>query len=166
MKQIVIVMMLLCGCIANAQIICLRAGKTVSPSDYLSLRYTHPSNSDFQFSLSSFFESSRFNHLHFSSVGFDAMAELKSKQSDLLHRKVEFTSAIGIGWLIEHEPWLYKDWSFAKRSSLGLSSEVNGYWHLSDIFSLNGFLQQKILFNPLLGRYRFIAGIGLCYRIG
>lgn len=166
MKQIVIVMLLLCSCITNAQVICLRAGKTVLPSDYLSLKYTHPSNDRFHLSLSSSFERSHYNNLHFSSVGFDVMAELKSTNTDLLNKVFELRSAIGIGWQVEHEPWLYKDWSLSKRSSLGITSEINGYWHLSTTFSLNSFLQQKILFNPLLGRYRLVAGLGLCYRIG
>lgn len=149
---------------ANAQTFCLNGGKTFLPADYFSLRYIQSSNSPFQFVIGAYHERSHRNQLHYGAVGVDMMTELISRQHSNAERSFGVSSAIGFCWQAEHEPWLYKDWPFSKRSSLGLVGEVNVQWYLTPAFTLHSFLQQKILFNPHLGRYRLLAGIGIRYR--
>lgn len=166
MKLFAVLLWICCGLNANAQSLCLRGGKTLVPADYFSLRYIHPTNGKFHFSIGSFYERSHRDLLHYSSLGVDLMTELHSIHHQNLNQPFGVSSAIGLSWQVEREPWLYKDWPLSKRSSFGLAGEINGYWFFSEAFALNSFLQQKILFNPLLGRYRFIGGLGIHYRLG
>jgi hypothetical protein len=165
MKIFVVLLLSWCGAVANAQEICLRGGKTILPASYVSLRYIQPSNSPLQFGLGAYYERSHVHNLQYSAVGAELMTELFSPKDRFPEKKVSIHSAIGICWQVEREPWLYKDWPLSKRTSFGLMGEVNGYWHLSEAFTLSSFLQQKILFNPLLGRYRLIAGLGVHCRL-
>jgi hypothetical protein len=165
MKQIVMVMLLLVSCITNAQVLCLRAGKTLLPADYASLRYTQQTNRPFQWTLGAYYERSHRNQLHYSVIGVETMTEFSSNKDADTDQRFGLSSAIGLCWQVEREPWLYKDWSFSKRSSFGIAGEILGDWYLTEAFTLRSFLQQKILFNPHLGRYRLVAGLGIRYRL-
>lgn len=165
MKLFAVLLLSWCGMIAKAQEICLRGGKTILPAGFVSLRYIQASNSSFQFGLGAYYERSHVHNLHYSAVGVDLMTELFSPKDRFPEKKVGIHSSIGICWQVESEPWLYKDWPLSKRSSFGIVGEINGYWYLSEALTLSSFLQQKILFNPLLGRYRLNAGLGVHYRL-
>lgn len=166
MKPILVIFFGLLFYQTRAQEICLRGGKTILPASYISLRFIPPSNNNFRVSFSTSFEKSHRHHLQYSALGFEMMGELQSDKNRFKDQSFGVSSSLGLSWQVEREPWLYKDWPLSKRSSFGLAGEINGYWYLSEAFTLNSFLQQKMLFNPLLGRYRLMGGLGIHYRLG
>jgi hypothetical protein len=164
MKLFAVLFWICCGMNANAQSLCLRGGKSLVPADYFSLRYTHPTNGKLHFVFGVYHERSHRDLLQYTSFGMDLMTELYSNHAERLDQGLGLSSAIGLCWQAEHEPWLYKDWPLSKRSSFGLAGEINAHWFLSSAFTLSSFFQQKMLFNPLLGRYRLMGGLGIHYR--
>ena len=166
MKLFVMVVLGLTSFIANAQSISLLAGKSLSPADYFSLRYMHYSNSPFKLSFTSHIEKGTKHRLSYGSFGADLSLLFDPLIDDYQGRRGGITAGIGIGWQVDHEPWLYKDWSFAERSSFGLSSEIAYQYFLSGAFRIGIFGQQKILFNPRIGRYRCCFGLTLSHLLG
>lgn len=165
MKLFAMMMMSLMGWFANAQSISLAAGKSFSPADFLSLRYTHYSNSPFRLSIGAFMESGTKHRLSYSSYGTDLLLHYDPLSGSYPERSGGLSGAIGLNWQVDQEPWLYKDWPFSKRSSFGLSGEVAYQYSLSNAFRIGLFGQQKILFNPRIGRCRWIVGLSLCHHL-
>lgn len=165
MKTFVVCVLVLVSEVTNAQAISLLAGKSFSPADYLSLRYTHYSNSPFKLSLGAFMEKGNKHRLSYSSYGADLLLHCDHLTGRYPERRGGLTGAVGLNWQFEHEPWLYKDWPFSKRSSLGLTGEVAYQYYLSDAFRIGLFSQQKILFNPDIGRCRWIVGLSLSHHL-
>lgn len=163
MKTFVVCVLVLLGMVTNAQSISLFAGKSFSPADYLSLRYTHYSNSPFKLSLGAFTERGNQHRLNYTSYGADLLLVCNQLNGQYPDKRGGLVGAIGIGWQVDREPWLYKDWPLSKRSSLGLTGEVAYQYYLSDAFNLGIFSQQKILFNPSIGRCRWILGLSLSH---
>lgn len=150
---------------ANAQSISLRFGKNLTPSDHVSLRYEHWTNGALNLSLGGFFERSRKNNLNLSVLGAEALAEWAGNREGYAADAFGLRAGAGLSWQVENEPWIYKDWPFKRRSSFGLLGEFGAEWFMTDQFTLRGSLQQKILLNPHLGRYRFLLGLSLAYRL-
>lgn len=148
-----------------SQSIGILAGNFASPSDYFSLRYSHYSNLPVNGAIGIFGESSLKNGLNYSSYGLDVLGEYASTQGSDGQNVFGFKVGVGASWQIENEPWVYRDWPFKKRMNYGLVGEVAGEWFMTPAFSLSMFAQQKYLFNPALGRYRLVLGLGLAYRI-
>ena len=166
MKTFVVSVLMLVSVVTNAQSISLRAGKTFTPADYLSIRYDHWSNHPIHFSLGSFMERSHQHNLQYRAWGVDLLMSCRNNPDGYRSGTFGYKGSVGLNWQVEREPWLYKDWPFSKRSSVGLTGELTGSWYLSDAFTLHSYLQQKILFNSLLGRSRFLVGLGIDYQLG
>lgn len=166
MKLFAMMMMSLMCWSANAQSISFVAGKSFSPADFLSLRYTHYSNSPFKLSLSAFLEKGTKHHLSYRSYGADLLLHCDQLVGTFLEKRGGLTGAIGLNWQVDQEPWLYKDWPFSRRSSFGLTGEISYQYYLTDAFRIGLFTQQKILFNPDIGRCRWIVGLSLSHHLG
>ncbi len=166
MKLFVLIVLNLLHVAANAQQVSIRAGKSFTPADFLSLRYEHWSNSRLHLCLGGYMERSNRSGLNYSSYGADFLMHCYATNQSYEEGRFGFKSAIGIHWQSEQEPWLYRDWTAKERSSFGLTGELSGLWFMTEAFTLNSFLQQKILFNPKLGRSRFVVGLELAYRLG
>jgi hypothetical protein len=163
MKRFAMVMLGLLSLVANAQSISLSAAKSFSPSDYLSIRYSHFSNHPFKLSSNLFMEKSQRNLLGYTSYGLDLLCVTDPLQTDQAFSAFAFSGGVGLCWLVENEPWLYKDWPLSKRSSLGLVGEIAGHYRCGQYFSLGLFGQQKILFNHHLGSTRWLIGLRLSH---
>ncbi|MFW2475421.1 MAG: hypothetical protein ACN4EP_00815 [Sediminibacterium sp.] len=166
MKLFAMGVMIMLSLIASAQSISLMAGRMFTPTDVLSLRYTHYSNNPFRLSLSASLEKGIKHRLSYGSFGSDLSINYDPSISSYPDKRGGLAGAVGFCWQVEHEPWLYKDWSFAERSSFGLSSEISYNYYLSGAFRLGIFGQQKMLFNPRLGRYRCGIGLSLSHVLG
>ncbi len=166
MKTFVVSLLVLMSLITNAQTISLMAGKSFSPADYFSLRYMHYSNSPFKLSFTSHIEKGTKHRLSYGSFGVDLSLLFDPFIDDYQDRCGGITAGLGIGWQVDHEPWSYKDWSFADRSSFGLSSEIAYQYFLSSAIRIGLFGQQKILFNQRIGRYRCCLGLTLSHLLG
>jgi hypothetical protein len=166
MKTFVVSVMVLMSVVTNAQTISLLAGKSFSPADYLSLRYTHYSNRPMKLSLSGFYERGTKYKLGYGSYGADLLLHCDQLTGTYPERRDGLTGAIGVNWQVENESWLYKDWPFSKRSSFGIIGEVAYQYYLTDAFRIGLFSQQKILFNPDIGRCRWIVGLSLSHHLG
>jgi hypothetical protein len=132
----------------------LRAGKTLFPGDYVSLRYQMPTNYAFQFSGKVFSEKSNRNHLNYSAFGLDVLAEYPFDP---------FRVGLGPTVQIESEPWAYPNYSLAQRVNYGFCGEAAAEFFLTDAFSLTAFVNQKYFFNRSLGHSSFGYGVGLKY---
>lgn len=168
-------MMLLLGCllfaspgaegqaISNSQSVEIRGGKSFSLSDYAALRYRHTTSTSIDLSVAAFVQGMQKNGLQYSAFGLDLLGEYYTGLGDNTDHL--FECKLGIGGTLHHEnePWLYKDWPFAKRLNYGVCAEVTGEWSMSENFSLSLFTQQKIFLNPLLGKTQFTLGLGLVY---
>jgi hypothetical protein len=166
MKLPLFLLLNLIGILSNAQQISLRAAKSLAPADQLSIRYEHWSNSTIHFCLGTFMERSQTKGLNHATYGIDLIAHSYSGVASYEDGVFGLRGGLGVNWQFEHEPWLYRNWSFSKKSSFGLTGEITGCWYLTDVFSMNCFFQQKILFNQLLGRSRIALGLELAYRLG
>lgn len=166
MKTFVVVVLMVMSVVTNAQTISVMAGKSFSPADYFSLRYTHYSNSTFKLSLGGFMERGTKYRLAYASYGADLLLHCNNLESQYPEKRWGLAGALGINWQFDHEPWLYKDWPFSKRSSFGITGEVSYQYQFSEAFRIGLFSQQKILFNPLIGRARWIAGLCLSHHLG
>lgn len=166
MKTFVVSVLVLVSVVTNAQTISFSGGKSFSPANFLSLRYTHYSNSPFKISLGADLEKGTKHRLIYGSFGTDLSINYDPTLSSYPDRRGGLAGAVGFCWQVEHEPWLYKDWSFAERSSFGLSSEISYNYYLSGAFRLGIFGHQKMLFNPRLGRYRCGIGLSLSHVLG
>ena len=166
MKLFAMMMLIILSLFASAQSISLMAGRFFSPSDFLSLRYTHYSNSPFRLSLGASLEKGIKHRLSYGSFGSELSVIYDPTLSSYPDRRGGLATALRLCWQVEHEPWLYKDWSFSERSGFGLSSEISYNYFLSGAFRLGIFGQQKMLFNPRIGRYRCGFGFSLSHILG
>ncbi len=166
MKLFVLILLTLLHIAANAQLVSIRAGKSFTPADYLSLRYEHWSSSKLHLCLGGYMERSFKSDLNYTSYGVDLIMNCYTSHQRFEDGRFGFKSGVGVHWQIENEPWLYRDWTARQRSGFGLTGELSGLWFMTEAFTLNSFLQQKILFNPMLGRSRFVLGLELAYRLG
>jgi hypothetical protein len=80
-------------------------------------------------------------------------------------RESDFACRIAIGGTaqIDSEPYVYKDWPPGRRINYGLVGELAGIIHLTEVFSLNAFVQQKYWFNKALGTTHFLFGLAITY---
>lgn len=166
MKTFVVSVLVMMIGITNAQNISLLAGKSFSPAEFFTLRYTHYSNSPFRLSLGASLEKGSKHRLSYGAFGSDLSIVYDPTLSSYPDRRGGLATALGLCWQVDQEPWLYKNWSFSERSSFGLSSEISYNYFLSDAFRLGIFGQQKILFNPRIGRYRCGIGLSLSHMLG
>ncbi len=165
MKTVVVCLMIMLSALVNGQSLSLRFGRNLTPSDHLSLRYEHWTNGAVNLSLGGFMERSRKSNLNLSAYGVDLLAEYTTNREGYQTGAFGLRYGLGATWQIESEPWIYKDWPFKKRMNYGLFGELSGEWFMTKHFTLRVTTQQKILFNPDLGRYRFLSGLGLVYRL-
>lgn len=164
MKPILTIMLLVCLSVTiHAQTLQLRMGHSFIPASHLSLRYEHWTNSAINLSLGGFMERSRKNNLNYSVYGAELLAEFASNREGLSAGAFGWRAGLGGVWQIENDPFVYKDWPFKRRMNYGLAGELSGEWFMTENFTLRASLQQKILFNKELGRYRFMLGLGLAY---
>lgn len=165
MKTFVVSLMMFAIIVANAQNVRVQAGQSLLPASHLSLRYEHWTNGTFNLSLGGFYEQSRKNKLHYSCYGLDLLGEYASNREGYSAGPFGLRYGLGATSQIENDPWIYKDWPLSKRFNYGLLAEISGEWFMTDIFTLRAGIQQKILFNPSLGHYRFLLGLGLAWKL-
>ncbi len=163
MKSIGLVFLLLMNLDGVGQSIGIFAGKSKLPSDYIAIKYAHPSNYIFQFSAQIFMEASKLYGLRYSAYGLDLLTEYTSNQDPSSTTLFSYRLGAGASIQLENEPWLYGGWKASKKIGFGLVGEASGEWAMSSVFSLSAFVQQKILFNKNLGTTRFVFGLGLSY---
>jgi hypothetical protein len=149
--------------ISNSQSVEIRAGKTLSLGDYAALRYRHTTSTSIDLSIAAYVQGLQKNGLRHSAFGVDLLGEYYTGLGDKTDHLFECKLGIGGTVQLENEPWLYKDWPFAKRLNYGACAEVTGEYSMSENFSLSLFTQQKFLFNPLLGKSQITLGLGLVY---
>lgn len=165
MKTMMVCLLIGLSTIANSQTLSFRFGRTFTPSDHLSLRYEHWTNGAINLSLGGFMERSRKNNLNLSAYGIDLLAEYATNREGYEAGAFGLRYGLGASWQLENEPWIYKDWPFKRRLNYGLLGELSGEWFMTEHFTLRGSAQQKLLFNKDLGRYRFMLGLALAYRL-
>lgn len=165
MKSILSILFSTAFIYGSSQSIEIRAGRSLIPGDYVALRYQHYTNGAINFSLSAFAERSKKSGLDYTAYGADLMAECASNREGYEAGVFGLRGGIGACWQVESEPWVYRGWPLKKRMSFGLVGEIAGEWFMTSTFSLKAFTQQKILFNPDIGRYRLVFGLGLVYRL-
>lgn len=147
--------------ISNYQSIEVRGGKSFSSSDYAAVKYRHTTSTMLDVATAVFLEAFQNNGLHFSNYGLDLTGEYYTPVGDNTDHAFEVKLGLGITANAENEPWILKAYSFSKRLNYGVIGELAGEWCVSQNFSLTAFVQQKYLFNKLLGNTRFIVGIGI-----
>ena len=165
MKTFVTCALILCCVITNAQSIGLRLGHSLTPADHLALRYEHWTNGAINFAGGAFLEKSRANSLQYSCYGVDILGEYVSNRSSLSDYLFGWRVGLGATIQSENEPWLYKKSSFVQRLNYGMVGEGAIECHLSDVFRLSLFAQQKLLLRSSLGTTRFLFGLGLTYNL-
>ncbi len=148
---------------APAQSLGLRAGHSLTPADYLSLRYEHWTNGTVNPAAAIFYERSHANGLNYSCYGMDLLGEYASKRDAATDPLISWRSGLGATVQNESEPWLYKSSSFVQRLNYGLVGEGAIECYLSEVFRLSLFAQQKLLLRPSLGSAQFLFGLGLTY---
>ncbi len=168
MKQKVKWMLWLCFLLAESlssisQEIELRGGLSLLPGVYAAPRYEHYTNSSVNIAGGVFLENSKRNNLSYSSFGVDLLAQYKPDGED--NPLFTYKAAIGGTLELDQEPWVYKDWPLPKRFNYGIVTELAGVIHLTEAFGLSAFVQQKFLFNKILGTTHFFFGVSLSYRI-
>ncbi len=159
MKLLLTTLLLGCLLCARSQSVTLRGGRTLTPSDYVSLGYEQPTNTSLNYSLRGFLESSRKNNLHYSAYGLELLAVTQVTRENAF----SFRGGLGLTGQIEQEPWIYKTLTASQKINYGLVGEGYCVWAMSDAFSSELFVQQKYLFNRDLGNTRFVFGLGLAY---
>jgi hypothetical protein len=148
---------------ASGQSFGIRLGHSLTPADHLSLRYEHWTNSTINFTLAGFAERSRNHSLNYACYGADLLTEYASSRNTDALLLWGWRAGLGATWQIEHDPWVYKDLRASGRMNYGAACELSGECFISDVFRLNVFTQQKLLFNTKLGSLRNSFGIGLSY---
>ncbi|MES2331159.1 MAG: hypothetical protein V4539_16260 [Bacteroidota bacterium] len=163
MKSFVVCMMMMWSGLTNAQNIGLRLGHSLTPSDHLSLRYEHWTNSAINFSLAGFYERSKANTLNYSCYGIDLLGEYVANRSSLTDYLFGWRAGFGATVQNENEPWSLKNHSYAGRLNYGCVAEGAFECYLSEAFRLSLFAQQKLLLRSALGSTRVAFGLGLTY---
>ena len=154
-----------CQDIEDIKTIELRLAHTLTPGNYIGLRYERFRNIDINYSAKVFYEQSTINNLNYSSYGLDIMAEYYSLLGQRTNHKWEWKGGLGITGLIANEPWILKDWSFSRKLNYGIVGEMAGEWGMTEEFSLTAYVQQKVLFNKELGTTKFLLGLGFKFKI-
>lgn len=142
---------------SGAQSLGISAGHSLTPGDYVALRYGQSADYVLNWSAKAFMERSRIKSFNYSAYGIDLMIVYPMR-----YVKLGFGPTIQL----EKEPWVYNNWSSARRINYGLTAEAVLQWDMTDALSLSGFIQQKYLFNPALGHTRFVFGLGLAWSLG
>lgn len=150
----------------NSQAIEIRAGRSLTPGDYVSIRYESYSNIFINLSAKVYMERSKKNGFDYSAYGLDIMTEYYTKLGQNTNHLFELKAGLGATWHLENEPWIYKGWSSSRKMNYGFAGEMVGEWAVAEEFSLTVFAQQKYLFNKALGCTRFAFGIGIKCKIG
>lgn len=163
MKTFVMWVLILWSVDANAQSFGVRLGHSLTPADYLSLRYEHWTNRAINFTLAGFAERSKSHSLNYACYGADLLAEYASSRSSDALPLWGWRAGLGATWQIENDPWVYKGLRTASRMNYGVTCELSGECFISDAFRLNVFTQQKLLFNTRMGSLRNCFGLGLTY---
>lgn len=159
MKLLLTTLLLGCLLCGRTQSVTLRGGRTLTPSDYVSLSYEQPTNTSLNYLLRSFFEGSHKNNLNYSAYGLDLLAVTQANTENTF----SFRGGFGATAHLENEPWAYKALNASQKINYGLVAEALGIWSMTEAFSLELFAQQKYLFNTALGKLRFSFGIGISY---
>lgn len=165
MKSFVLCLLMVLHGTAKAQSISLRLGHAFNPADHISLRYEHWTNGAVNISLGGFYERSRKSMLNYSGYGIELLGEYATNREGYAAGTFGLRYGLGVTAMVDNEPWVYKDWSFTKRLNYGLFGEITGEWFMTDDFTLRSCLQQKALFKGDLGHYRFLASLGLAWRL-
>ncbi|SDX02283.1 hypothetical protein SAMN05444410_10860 [Hydrobacter penzbergensis] len=163
MKTFVMWVLILWSMTASAQSFGIRLGHSLTPADYLSLRYEHWTNGTINFTLAGFAERSKNHSLNYANYGADLQAEYASSRNSDALPLWGWRAGLGATWQIENDPWVYKDLPGRSRMNYGAVCELSGECFISDAFRLNAFIQQKLLFNTKLGSLRSCFGLGLTY---
>lgn len=103
--------------------------------------------------------------MNYSAYGIDLLAEAMSNREGYSAGAFGLGGGLGATGMVENDTLVYKDWSFKKRLNYGLLGEISGEWFMIENLTLRLILQQKILFNADFGRYRFLIGLCLAYRL-
>jgi hypothetical protein len=162
---IIVVLVIGAGFYASGQSVSLSTGRTMIPGLYAGLRYSHPSFSQVNLAGELFMEQAQLPKISYRAMGANLLAEYINGR-DPLEAKFVYKAAIGLSGQVEEEPWIYKYSPFRQLINYGIVSELSGMWNMTEVFSSSLFLQQKFLFNKLLGTTHFIFGLTLSYRLG
>ena len=165
MKTIVVSLLVFVSLATNAQSFGIRTGYSLTPAEYVSIRYEHWANSLINLSITTFMERNKFNRLNYFCYGADLLAEYSRFRDVSAMPFFSWRGGLGATWQIECEPWLYKDLSFSKRMNYGFACEGVAECNLTEYFRLSLFAQQKLLFRKQLGSTRFCFGLGLTYNL-
>lgn len=163
MKTFVVCVMSLCCLITNAQSIGLRAGLSLTPADYLSLRYEHWTNGAINLAGTVFYERSHESGLNYLCYGIDVLGEYAANGQDVSEHLFGWRAGLGASIQRETEPWSLKNTSFSKNLNYGFVGEGAIECYLTEAFRLSVFAQQKLLLRSSLGVTRFVFGLGLTY---
>jgi len=161
MKFILALLLIATAFRSSSQALEIRAGHSLTPSDFAGLRYELFTPADFSFTVGGFLESSETSGLHYTNYGLDLMAWYYTPLGYNTDHAFELRAGLGLCGQLENEPWVYKDWSGSKRMTYGPVGEVSVEYGLSESINLSGFAQQKYLFNSALGNTRFAFGLGI-----
>lgn len=149
----------------SAQQIELRGGSSLFPGMVAGLRYEHYTNSMINVAGGVFVESARRKPLSYSSFGVELLAQYKSDAGED-NSLFAYKLGLGVAGELQSEPWVYKDWPLVRRLNYGVLLDGAVVIHLSEAFGLSALVQQKFLFNKILGTTHFLFGIGLSYHLG
>jgi hypothetical protein len=147
----------------NAQSVGVRLAHSLVPADHLSLKYAHWTNGTVNLCLAAFFERSHKYGLKYSYYGADLLAEyVPLRAGDPLPL---FSWRVGAGVTAGRvsEPWLLKDIPSSASWNYGAVGEAVLQCSLTDIFRVDLFAQQKLLFHSPPGSRHFVFGLGLNY---
>lgn len=163
MKSVVVGLLAMCLTISNAQSVGVRLGHSLVPADHLSLKYSHWTNGAVNFSLAGFFERSRKYALDYSYYGADLLAEYVPLRAGDPLPLFSWRAGAGLTAGRATEPWLLKDIPSSASWNYGAVGEAVLQCSLTDIFRIDLFAQQKLLFHSPPGSTHFVFGLGLNY---
>ena len=143
----------------------VRAGRTLVPGDYFSVRHERYMSLFINFVVNAYMENSNKNGLKYQAYGMDFLADYYTNIGKLNNHVFEVKVGLGISGMVVQEPYVYKDWPTSKRINYGLIGEIAGEWAMTEDFSLTLSGQQKYLFNQTLGSTKFGVNIGFKYKI-
>jgi hypothetical protein len=165
-KMLILALLILGSCVgAECQSVSLSPGRTLMPGLYAGLRYSHPGSLQVNLAGELFMEQAQFSKLSYRATGVNILAEY-SNATDPQEAKVGYKAAIGVTGQVEEEPWVYKYQEFRQRVNYGAVGELSALWNMTEAFSAAVFIQQKLLFNKLLGTTHFLFGLSISHRLG
>lgn len=158
-------LMLTFACALHAQSVSVKLARGAAAADHLTLRYEHWTNSSLNLTGGLFMEKTGKNLLDFSCYGVEVLGEYASSREGFEGGAFGMRAGLGACWQIEQEKWVYGGWTAQKRSAFGVVAELSGEWFMTQHFTLRAAVQQRVLFNPSIGRYRFSVGLVLVYNL-